>query len=179
MGQRRHRNHPPMNPTHPLPPHSRRDFIRTGSAAAAAMTLALPQALRGAPAMNITTDRIKIGLIGCGGRGSGAAAQALTADSNTELWAMGDVFARRTSTSRHKALDAQIQGRAGRVNVADGPQVRRPRRLPDGACERCGSGRHRHARRVPSAAPQGRRLKPANTSFAKSRWASIRRASAR
>ena len=31
-------------------------------------------------------------ITGCGGRGTGAAAQALKADSNVELWAMGDAF---------------------------------------------------------------------------------------
>ena len=38
-------------------------------------------------------DIIKIGLIGCGGRGSGAAVNALGADPNTRLVAMGDAFA--------------------------------------------------------------------------------------
>ena len=35
---------------------------------------------------------LKIGLIGCGGRGSGAASQALSADPKVELYAMGDAF---------------------------------------------------------------------------------------
>ena len=38
-------------------------------------------------------DVIKIGLIGCGGRGSGAAVNALGADPDTRLVAMGDAFA--------------------------------------------------------------------------------------
>ena len=37
-------------------------------------------------------DTLKIGLIGCGGRGTGAAAQALQADTNIQLFAVGDVF---------------------------------------------------------------------------------------
>ncbi|MHC4996529.1 MAG: Gfo/Idh/MocA family protein, partial [Planctomycetota bacterium] len=37
-------------------------------------------------------DTIKIGLVGCGGRGTGAAIQALTADYNTRLTAVADVF---------------------------------------------------------------------------------------
>jgi predicted dehydrogenase len=37
-------------------------------------------------------DTLKVGLVGCGGRGTGAAAQALQADTNVELTAMGDVF---------------------------------------------------------------------------------------
>ncbi len=38
------------------------------------------------------SDVIKIGLVGCGGRGTGAAAQALQAGSNIKLVAMADVF---------------------------------------------------------------------------------------
>jgi myo-inositol 2-dehydrogenase/D-chiro-inositol 1-dehydrogenase len=40
----------------------------------------------------VNADTLKIGLIGCGGRGSGAANQALKADPNVVLWAMGDIF---------------------------------------------------------------------------------------
>ena len=65
----------------PFPSPSRRQFLQQTSLALAA-TAALPLSAR---AKDITTDRLRIGLIGCGGRGSGAAAQALTADSNTEL----------------------------------------------------------------------------------------------
>ncbi|NBV21618.1 MAG: gfo/Idh/MocA family oxidoreductase [Proteobacteria bacterium] len=71
---------------------SRRDFLKTSTAtvgaAAAAADLAFPSLTRAASA----SDKIRIGFIGCGGRGSGAAAQALKADSNVELWAMGDAF---------------------------------------------------------------------------------------
>ncbi len=35
---------------------------------------------------------LRVGLVGCGGRGNGAAVQALTADANTEIVAMGDAF---------------------------------------------------------------------------------------
>jgi predicted dehydrogenase len=38
------------------------------------------------------SDVLRIGLIGCGGRGTGAAEQALTADKNTQLVAMADMF---------------------------------------------------------------------------------------
>ena len=38
------------------------------------------------------TATLRVGLIGCGGRGSGAASQALSADSNVILTAMGDAF---------------------------------------------------------------------------------------
>ena len=38
------------------------------------------------------SNTLKIGLIGCGGRGTGAAYQALTADKDVVLTAMGDIF---------------------------------------------------------------------------------------
>jgi predicted dehydrogenase len=52
------------------------------------------------------SETIKVGLIGCGGRGSGAAGQALSADSNVILTAMGDVYEDRLESSL-KALKAQ------------------------------------------------------------------------
>ena len=56
------------------------------------------------------SDEIKIGLIGCGGRGTGAAAQALTADQNSKLIAMGDVFPDRLSTSLHTLREQSLIG---------------------------------------------------------------------
>jgi predicted dehydrogenase len=45
------------------------------------------------------SSTIKIGLVGCGGRGTGAAGQALTADSGAKLVAMADAFADRLEES--------------------------------------------------------------------------------
>jgi predicted dehydrogenase len=45
------------------------------------------------------SDVLKVGLIGCGGRGTGAAAQALQADKNVKLTAMGDAFSDRLEAS--------------------------------------------------------------------------------
>src|SRR5207247_35595 len=45
------------------------------------------------------SEDLKVGLIGCGGRGSGAASQALKADSKVKLWAMGDAFEDRIELS--------------------------------------------------------------------------------
>ena len=42
---------------------------------------------------------LKVGLVGCGGRGTGAAAQALQADANVKLVALGDAFTDRLQTS--------------------------------------------------------------------------------
>jgi len=45
------------------------------------------------------SSTIKVGLVGCGGRGSGAAEQALKADSGVRLFAMADAFADRLEES--------------------------------------------------------------------------------
>ena len=47
----------------------------------------------------VNSETLKVGLIGCGGRGSGAAKQALSADPNVVLHAMGDVFMDKLETS--------------------------------------------------------------------------------
>lgn len=71
---------------------SRRTFLTTSTAAAVGGVLAgqLGAAPRAAAAS--VSNGIKIGLIGCGGRGTGAAVQALRADSGAVLTAVGDVF---------------------------------------------------------------------------------------
>lgn len=51
-----------------------------------------------------TDDVLRVGLIGCGGRGTGAARQALLADERVQLVAMGDAFADRIETSLQSLL---------------------------------------------------------------------------
>jgi predicted dehydrogenase len=55
-----------------------------------------------------------VGLVGCGGRGTGAAAQALSADPETRLVAMADVFAPKIEGSlrtlkRNEGLSERVQ----------------------------------------------------------------------
>jgi predicted dehydrogenase len=57
---------------------------------------------------------IKVGLVGCGGRGTGAAEQALTADSGTRLFAMADAFQDRLDDSLSELQGLSI---ASRVEV--------------------------------------------------------------
>ncbi|MEX2214917.1 MAG: Gfo/Idh/MocA family oxidoreductase [Phycisphaeraceae bacterium] len=73
-----------------MPKSTRRTFLQTSTAAT--LTAALPLA-RVAYAQ--TSDLLRVGLVGCGGRGTGAAGQALTADSNCKLVALGDAFGDR------------------------------------------------------------------------------------
>ncbi|HZN34948.1 MAG TPA: Gfo/Idh/MocA family oxidoreductase [Pirellulaceae bacterium] len=76
--------------------NTRRQFLEKSSLAVAGSlaTLALAPRVHAAG-----SDVLKVGLIGCGGRGSGAASQALKADSGARLWAMGDAFEDRIDLS--------------------------------------------------------------------------------
>jgi len=69
---------------------SRRDFIK--SSALIGGVLAAPAILPSNLFAKTNSDTLRVGLIGCGGRGSGAADQALKADNNVVLTAVGDVF---------------------------------------------------------------------------------------
>src|SRR5712672_967728 len=69
---------------------SRRDFIKSSALIGGA--LAAPAILPSNLFAGGNSDTLRIGLIGCGGRGSGAADEALTADKNAVLVAMGDAF---------------------------------------------------------------------------------------
>ena len=66
--------------------YTRRTFLTqslAAGAAASAFTIVKPELVRGAG-----KERLRAGLVGCGGRGTGAAADLLAADPNVELVAM-------------------------------------------------------------------------------------------
>ena len=75
---------------------TRREFLKRSTFAGAALAggLAISRAAH-AGGSNV----LKVGLIGCGGRGTGAAGNALNADPNAKLVAMGDAFAHRLDES--------------------------------------------------------------------------------
>ncbi len=77
---------------------NRRAFLKTSSAAAAGGAIAATLGIaRSAHAAG--DDLLRVGLIGCGGRGTGAANQALHADPHVKLTAMADAFADRLEAS--------------------------------------------------------------------------------
>lgn len=86
----------------------RRTFLqKSGSAFAAASVLGCPTILRGVG----PDQQIKIALVGCGGRGAGAANQALQADPRARLVAVADLFADRLAAGL-RALRGQHPERA-------------------------------------------------------------------
>ena len=86
-------------------PTPRREFLRTSAVLAATAALA-PLALeRSAHAAG--SDVIRIGLIGCGGRGTEAAANAMNAGKDIRLVALADIFDERLKASREQLKKAK------------------------------------------------------------------------
>lgn len=99
---------------------TRRSFLLSAATSAAALSATGSlSALRAAGAVHAGGGApLKIGLVGCGGRGSGAARQALDADQENILWAVGDAFADRLDDSM-TALDEALaeSGRSSQLQV--------------------------------------------------------------
>ena len=66
---------------------TRRDFMKAASVASLAAVVSGPSVLRAAG-----SEKIRVGLIGCGGRGTGAAINCVEASSDVVITALGDLF---------------------------------------------------------------------------------------
>jgi predicted dehydrogenase len=97
---------------------TRRTFLKTSAVATSAVALGALDPARSVHAAG--SDVIRIGLIGCGGRNTGAGAQALRADPGARLVAMCDIFADRVRGAR-EAIRADLKslGREAQVQVPD------------------------------------------------------------
>ena len=73
---------------------SRRDFIKTTSAATLAAMIPTTGVMFASG-----SDKVRVGLIGCGGRGTGAAIDCINSSSNVVITAMGDLFQDRLESS--------------------------------------------------------------------------------
>jgi predicted dehydrogenase len=101
LGEVNMSTHEKSSNTHPT---TRRQFLRKSTAALGAATAALPLA-RSAHAAGDAT--LKVGLIGCGGRGSGAAINAMNAGEDVRLTAMADIFEDMAQGSRKRLKKAK------------------------------------------------------------------------
>lgn len=79
---------------------TRRDFVRT-AAAATAVSSAMPRFTWGAAPDKV----LKVGVIGCGGRGTGAAHNAMAADDNVKVVALADIAKDRLDRCRKDLKD--------------------------------------------------------------------------
>ncbi|WP_232103412.1 Gfo/Idh/MocA family protein [Gimesia algae] len=98
------------NASEPQSNQSRRKFMKQSLATLATTGLVVNPALTSG-AFAASTELIKVGLVGCGGRGTGAAAQTLRADSNVELVAMADAFGDHLEQSYQNLKKTEVQDR--------------------------------------------------------------------
>lgn len=122
--------------TQPTPANSsRRDFVRAAAAAVilpaalaraqdAKAAVATPGAARKILDASPNTTQLKIGLIGTGGRGTGACTQALKADKNAVLWAVGDLFPDRVEAGMN-GIAGEFKDEPDALKRADVPAERR------------------------------------------------------
>ncbi len=83
---------------------NRKEFLKK-TALASAIVAGLPR-FSGASVKG--SDKIKVAIVGCGGRGSGALFNMFCADQNIELVAIGDAFAESIENAK-KFLEANIE----------------------------------------------------------------------
>ncbi len=86
-------------PDRPAAGNTRREFLMASAAVAGAVGTSNAAFAGG-------SDTLRVGMIGCGGRNSGAAVQALSADPGARLVAMCDIFTDRVKAKR-EAIKAQ------------------------------------------------------------------------
>ncbi|MGZ5543662.1 MAG: Gfo/Idh/MocA family oxidoreductase [Limisphaerales bacterium] len=126
-----------MTPQDPKGQYSRRNFLKTTGAAAAGGSILIPLAGCRTPEKKTTlatvataaaatpvfaqhTDTLKIALIGCGGRGTGACGQALNTEGPVKLVAMADVFKDRLDSAYNTLKDEVTKrNQAERVDVPE------------------------------------------------------------
>ncbi len=94
-------------------PMERRSFLKGSAAlgtAAAVGSLSLPRSAHAAG-----SDTLKVALIGCGGRGNGAAVNATKGDDNLKITVLADIFPDKVESAR-KILGRQL---GERLDVTD------------------------------------------------------------
>jgi myo-inositol 2-dehydrogenase / D-chiro-inositol 1-dehydrogenase len=108
-------------PHSPASNNSRRDFLKFTAAtiAGAGLTSAMS-----APVHAASDDTLKVALIGCGNRGTGAAVQALSTKGQVKLWALADTF-----QDRLDACLRHVEDELGRSAADDGRTVKTSDRI--------------------------------------------------
>lgn len=95
------------------PVSNRRSFLKKSAAASAFAGMTVPHVFAA------EDNTVGVALIGCGGRGTGAAAQALNVVSlPTKLMAMADVFDYKMKSS-HDAITNEMRNKPGKVDVPE------------------------------------------------------------
>lgn len=91
---------------------SRRDFAKTSALAGFAI-------LSARPSLGQSAEVVKVGLIGCGGRGFGAVMNCITGVDNVKITALADVFEDRLKDCRTKLEGIKDPKLAGKIALTD------------------------------------------------------------
>lgn len=98
-------------------PTTRRSFLKTASLAAASAGGSLA-ALRAASPVHQGGQRLKVGVVGIGGRGAGATYNALVAHPENVLHAVGDAFAEQIEGGLGGVIEGmKVRGREQQIDV--------------------------------------------------------------
>lgn len=101
----------------------RRDFVKQSSMLAGAIAAA--PLISNANFFSGSDDIIKVAVIGCGGRGTGAAVQALMSKQNVKIVAMADAFKDRLDECYKNVADELANAGAGTKGTLDVPEERK------------------------------------------------------
>jgi predicted dehydrogenase len=101
----------------------RRDFVKQGSMLAGAIAAA--PIISRANFFSGSDDVIKVAVIGCGGRGTGAAVQALMSKQNVKIVAMADAFKDRLDECYKNVREELANAGPGTKGILDVPEERK------------------------------------------------------
>jgi predicted dehydrogenase len=101
----------------------RRDFVKQGSMLAGAIAAA--PLISNANFFSGSDDVIKVAVIGCGGRGTGAAVQALMSKQNVKIVAMADAFKDRLDECYKNVAGELANAGAVTKGILDVPEERK------------------------------------------------------
>ena len=101
-------------PKSPSPSIERREFIKKTGTAAGVLAAGFPAIISG----QSVTNSLKLGLVGSGGRGTGAAGQALNADPNNVLTAVADIDESIVETAANRLKNSQRFGERVKIEHA-------------------------------------------------------------
>ena len=101
----------------------RRDFVKQGSMLAGAIAAA--PLISNANFFSGSDDIIKVAVIGCGGRGTGAAVQALMSKQNVKIVAMADAFKDRLDECYKNVVGELANAGPGTKGTLDVPEERK------------------------------------------------------
>jgi predicted dehydrogenase len=97
---------------------TRRDFLKTTAATAGALALSANVHAAG-------SDQIRVGIVGCGGRGTGAGDNVLNSAKGVSIVALADVFGDKVDSCRNHLMNAvKEKGPAAMGNTVDVPKER-------------------------------------------------------